>query len=543
MNMLGRFGQRMATPRDAASPPAPALILCNWAAMILAGLFNYLNAVPYSLTAVDTLISSALLVLGVAPLAWLQWHFPNRLIYALLTGIMVGLFVDLNDMPVLAAAMLVPGLAILAYVFPREAARLCAAIMGTVFVWQCITPWTRATVPDADWSVKASDRPALLHIILDSYTGPEGLALQGEMGAQARLSLKKLADDHGLWVAPRAFGRHPNTVNSLPEILSLAEFPAPAHPMRTNRLILPELPYLTGLGKLGYAVHVVQTDFIDLCRYNEVRSCRTVNRSDLSAMAAFGLPMVDRVQVILSNYLNFSALTAIAAGDLISISHWLGYSDERPLYLRAKLFSVTGAHELDRLASRISTIAPGNALIVHVLMPHDPYSFDENCALTPFSAWQYEETGPHWRKALAAYDRQLVCANRKIGKVIAQFRRSSGGRNGLVVIHGDHGSRIARDDVLFKPGARPSHDAVISHYSALFAVSAAPLKLSPAGEADSAQPRAVSGLLRALLNSDFTRLTPVGADEGRILLADENWQPRQAIGVAEPNVAVRNKAD
>lgn len=529
--------------QDAGFRSEGLLIACNWSIMILVGLFNYLNSVPFPLTAPESMVSSIGLVLWVLPLAWLQWHFTHRLIYALLVAVMMGLFVDLNDMPAVAAAILIPGLGILGFFARHVTARLCFAILATVFAWQCLTPWIRVAPAEIDWSTKASNEPALLHIIFDSYTGLDGLAVQGPMASHARQSVMALAANNGLEIVPHAFGRHPNTINSLAEILSLGEIPPPRQPMRSNHIAMPQLSYLRALKDRGYAVHVIQTDFIDLCAHNDVQSCRTVHRSDLSALRDSGRPLVDRVHVMLSSYLNFSGLTALTARHLLNLANGLGYADQRPFYQRTKLFSVTGARELDRLSDSIRSIASGNAAVVHVLLPHDPYAFAEDCTLLPPKAWRYEGTGQQWRETLAAYDRQLVCTNRKITDVIANFRQSTGGRNGLIVIHGDHGARVAERDVLFKNGEVPARDDLVRHYSALFAVSSAALETGQNDAQHQARPRSISGLLKAWIASDFTRFTPVGENEDQLFVADEQWQPRQSVRIAATDATAENGRD
>jgi len=494
--------------------------------MILGGLFNYLNNVPYPLLGSDVFLCGVFLLLCVVPMAWIQWHFSNRFIYALLTTILICLFADLNDMPRVAALPLTIGVGGLAFFFRIETTKLCAAIMGVVLFWQCLSPlmWEEASV---SWDTRLNGPPALLHVILDSYMGPDGLAARGEASRPAQLSIKQLAADYDLWVAPRAHARHPNTVNSLADILSLGKFPPPSTPMRTNHLVLPALPYLAALKEKDYAIHVVQTDFIDLCTHSDVASCRTVNRSNLSAMEAFGLPLADRVQVILANYFSLSGLTVLTADRAIKVAERLGYADRRPINLRAKLFSLTGADELGRLAREITSIGPGHAVIAHVLLPHDPYSFEENCTITPYSDWRYEAMEADWKQAQAAYERQLICANRKVADLIASFRQSPGGQNGIVIIHGDHGSRISKKGVEYRDGYAPSSEAIAAHYSALFAVSSRQLDKT----SGSMRLRAVSGLLRSLVESDFTRTTPGGPNDGLIMLANEEWQPKQTIPI------------
>jgi hypothetical protein len=86
---------------------------------------------------------------------------------------------------------------------------------------------------------------------------------------------------------------------------------------------------------------------------------------------------------------------------------------------------------------------------MHFLLPHYPYVLDENCRVKPpeqvrVPRWVTPYIGATFDQATAerAYWEQAACAHDRLMAIIDAILSSPDGKDAVIVVHGDHGSRL-----------------------------------------------------------------------------------------------------
>jgi arylsulfatase A-like enzyme len=96
----------------------------------------------------------------------------------------------------------------------------------------------------------------------------------------------------------------------------------------------------------------------------------------------------------------------------------------------------------------------GIAWFAHLLLPHRPVNADEECRVQtdPSRQLPYNDlpdehpTDLSWRAELRAYAGQVRCAHRVLAGVLDAIDRTVGRDHSIVIVHGDHGSRMHQFD-------------------------------------------------------------------------------------------------
>lgn len=121
-------------------------------------------------------------------------------------------------------------------------------------------------------------------------------------------------------------------------------------------------------------------------------------------------------------------------------------------------FALGAIAEFNRLKASLETARPGDAYFIHMLLPHYPYVVDSSCQPMPISQWiMLRFSGNPYRgnsRATQAlryshYWQQVKCANKLMGELLTRLKTLGLDKNTVLIIHGDHGSRITKIDPLF----------------------------------------------------------------------------------------------
>jgi len=142
-----------------------------------------------------------------------------------------------------------------------------------------------------------------------------------------------------------------------------------------------------------------------------------------------------------------------------------------------------------------------------------------DCAVKPPSTWEYRRSLHSLRTRQAAANEQMLCLTRKLEKTIAAFRASPGARDGIIVVHGDHGSRVTHHDPEQENKARLSKADLLAGYATLFAVRAP--GIAPGIEKT---PVAAPEVLGALTRNRFASVSGLKPGSGQIFLDGPEWQ-------------------
>jgi arylsulfatase A-like enzyme len=114
----------------------------------------------------------------------------------------------------------------------------------------------------------------------------------------------------------------------------------------------------------------------------------------------------------------------------------------------------------------------------HLLMPHGPYVFDAGCQLRP-GALKWRKNSPLYRKENTQSSRtlryhlyfdQVRCTTRRLQELFERMKSAGLFADALIIVHGDHGSRIFRVAPRAKNKDKLARQDLLDGFSTLFAV-------------------------------------------------------------------------
>jgi hypothetical protein len=164
----------------------------------------------------------------------------------------------------------------------------------------------------------------------------------------------------------------------------------------------------------------------------------------------------------------------------------------------------------DVVADELSKAQRGTFVFAHFLLPHYPYAYNASCeqprASTFLNRNDYDRANvaggimnvPEGRaERYRGYFQQMLCAQKKFDALIAAIPPSLR-QDAIIIVQGDHGSRISLVDPTTVAKAEPSASDYADMYSTLFAVR------SPSIERGyDTRVTPITCLLRSLVQSDF----------------------------------------
>jgi hypothetical protein len=169
---------------------------------------------------------------------------------------------------------------------------------------------------------------------------------------------------------------------------------------------------------------------------------------------------------------------------------------------------------VDAIAVDLSTAQRGDFILAHLMMPHHPYVYDANCKLRQPSEWLERmdrdappgvvNTPDSRATRYARYFDQAGCALKKLDTLMTAIPTSLR-RDAIVIIHGDHGSRIALIEPELPDASRMSASDYADGYSTLFAIRSPHLE---AGYDRRLAP--ITCLMRTLVESEFRSVSALG---------------------------------
>ncbi len=333
----------------------------------------------------------------------------------------------------------------------------------------------------------AAGPPPLVHIILDEHIGVEGIPSDIGDGAELRLHLRDLYEARGFSVFGRAYSMYFDTENALPNLLNFT-----AHD--TDRSLLDGITatrrmtrnaYFDLLAERGYRLRVYQSDFMDFCSGNDamIESCHTYRSTSPAAFRDLDVPVTGKLRLLWSMYLErastYVALRRGYRGLVHSRAQAFGIALPAWNWERSRVGPLPTVPVIDALAADLGQAAAGSAFFVHLLSPHYPYVFDRACQVNPrVDQWIYATdeslAGPRlnsdagWRLRYELYIDQTFCLHEQLAPVFDALANNAALKDAVVVIQGDHGSRINVHDPITGNVDRLTRDDFIDGFSTFF---------------------------------------------------------------------------
>lgn len=376
------------------------------------------------------------------------------------------------------------------------------------------------TLYDQSGAAKPSveQKPAIVHIILDEHIGVEGLARE-KWNDEIRSRLNKFYTDNGFKLFGGAYSDYYNTANSIPFTLSFGR----EEPVGAFFSSAKGNEYFRLLRKSGYRINVLQSEYIHYCPDPLVDRCTTYNSAYYGSVADTSLNAGDKAVIIAKKMVPDIVVKAASKAYLRLYDAGHGLPVPIPS-TNLNPTSINGLAALQRAEHDIRDLQPGQVYFAHILLPHMPYALRPDCSPAPIREWRERVRSQSLAERQQAYARQLACTTEQIASVLRSVDRSPAGRNSIIVIHGDHGSRITRFEPLLENVGRFNEADLIAGYSTLFAVRAP-------GVAPGYDPRhyRLVDLLHELAVSGFRSTGSKPAADPTVVLVDKKMIPRRRI--------------
>ena len=468
---------------------APVLIL-------LAPFVHFMSYYEYPLTSPSGLVGMGLFaVIGLA-LSQL-WIKAGPWKKAIVAGFLLALYADIQFSllisNILWFALAFLGAAAISRVLHEHIETLLTLVFATIIASTILLPsdayhpFNKGTGQEIEGDVT---KPAVLHIVLDEHMGVEGIANATADGAHMANQLKKLYLGRGFRLYGKAHSEYFYSKNSLSHMVNLAgahEDGLAEGSSSTFKVRATRNRYFEKMAKDGYRIEAYQSDYMDFCGHAESAPpfCLTYRPFPVAFIKDQPWPTSEKLQTLMGYYLTHSAFyTTVrqgwyllaAGGEKIGISlpawNW-EFSRSAPMGT---------LHLIDPLAQRLENASAGEIYFIHLLLPHSPYAFDAQCSLKPAHEWMErrdrvlpsaQANTPESRaQRYKSYVEQMACANTQVSKLIDAFESADIASGRVIMVHGDHGSRIATYDARVSRRDDLSPQDIVDNYSTLFAIKA-----------------------------------------------------------------------
>jgi len=374
----------------------------------------------------------------------------------------------------------------------RRLSRILTLIFGATVLATLLLPAQPSLQRDGDMTAPDPTRdnlPFILHLVMDEHIGIEGIPREFDPdgGIAARIRDDYLADD--FTVFGRAYSHYYLTNQSLANMLNFTSLDDPQHYF-DGRFVEGMRPrenaYFDYLRQRGYRLHVVQSDymhFLDPMRENGTGSSLTYASETISSLEGVDIPASEKVQFILGSYARLSffltrhklwyrSLRSCSLGRNLGLPAWDLSGD--------RLSSVATMTLLEAVGEDLRHAGPGRAYFIHLLLPHYPYSYRADCTVRPrASQWldaDHAAIAPRRNDTdsraarYPMYLEQLVCTHTRVREMFDLLRESGVWENTIVIVQGDHGSRIDRGPPNFAQAEYMEPLDYVDGFSTLFAV-------------------------------------------------------------------------
>lgn len=350
--------------------------------------------------------------------------------------------------------------------FPALVPFVLAALIVGAWLDNLISPSAR--LYELGPATEVTGKGPVIHLLMDGFIGPDGLA--GDEESQAlRSQVTSFFRDYDFKLYTRAYSHYSTTADSMTRLFNFRNDDESIF----QRVVLLKEPiafrdnaWFTALDQSGYKLVVYQTESVDFCSVPLAHPivCNVFPMPNLKTLHRdLDDPWV-RAQVLVRNLASQSMVITQKLRDLRMMGTWgISVHDERLL---------------TRLARDMKN-QPGNAYFAHVLLPHSPTIFREDCSIDygsePWVRWPHSAGSISNTPESAAIRRarivpQIKCSLRLLGGLFDELRVSGLYEKATIIVHGDHGTSA----YLTRPSAHTmdklTHRDLQEAYSTLFAV-------------------------------------------------------------------------
>lgn len=349
--------------------------------------------------------------------------------------------------------------AIFSFLHPNRALLLASsAAYAQIIVSAAMTPSFTLSLQES--SVTRSDLPSVIHVVLDEHAGMAAIPSRS-VSADKVQEFTDAYVKQGFTVFTHAYTADKLTQRSLVRMFNTTASPkwSQLAQRKTNPTSYKVL-YADNFDAIAQerAIDITQMTWIDFSL--ALRNNTALARNHLynvytarNALDAFPMSLPDRL--VLAKKLAIDWLRIGVHSPMVD-SNVTG---------RTNITALSSRYMLQQLTDRLACCGErGTYYFAHVLLPHFDYVFDESCHVRPIREWRGNAPrGSNGRAELSdriklyrLHFAQATCAAHDILAMVASLARNSKLADSVILIHSDHGSRIAiRDYEKSKP---PGYD-------------------------------------------------------------------------------------
>jgi hypothetical protein len=465
----------------------------------------FLNYNSYCLGCAETWIVLIALILF-AIVCSVVMLVSGRKVSALIMALLITAFIDLQFTPwnlwewadEWVAILLFAGMqSFVAFLFLKE--KLYTIATAVFLTFFAVTIFKLALNTNNNYSLfkhresGIQTAPRIIHLILDEHIGIEGIPTDIEGGLATKTLITQFYLKNGFQLFGGAFSRYFNTHNSISSMLNFgAENKDDGYIRGRNPYRLLRNKYFEMLSKKNYNIEVLSPGEVDFCSGLTVLISRCVqyNAESLHVLGKLDIRAAQKLQVILSRYLSQSSIASWIIPEVVLIYHSvLGGSDMSLLqwawaldHERTRLHSLNSLAVLESLWDNILSLPRGTALVAHLLIPHFPYVAKADCSIrSPSGNFLWNNRGLRTqaaptntidsrRERYGLYFQQVECVYLKLDKLFDRMRATGIYDDSIIIIHGDHGSKIVVTDSISENRHLLTKQDLVDGFSTFFAM-------------------------------------------------------------------------
>lgn len=311
--------------------------------------------------------------------------------------------------------------------------------------------------------------PVIIHVIADAFMSPNAFPKHNTESQITKESITNFQKNFGFRNYGHTFSKFNITQQSISSILNFQKEPSLETISSKIKLLpsgfqLDQNSYFDHLKSVGYQIHVYQNSSFNYCSHTAVTNCKSTSiYNPLDPSLTTIEPWIERT---INTFLTLSNINSMFFRVFNRLFSWV----IGPNFNFSELSSFVSLNILEKAFQEAFTAPRGTAIFVHILLPHPPYVWDENCqkSQTIIS----ENSDNHYNKEeieFVAYLKQTRCVIKKLSELMRQSLKSNTFSDTIVLIHGDHGSRITRFEEFLDYKGDPLNQTELANiFSTLF---------------------------------------------------------------------------
>jgi hypothetical protein len=388
--------------------------------------------------------------------------------------------------------------AISAFIFlwlvKEKAPKIIAFTFSIFILVTLIFPSDRFSPILKEYKQKTEEKslPTVVHIILDGHSGIEGLPREMVEGNKLKNDLIAFYNKNNFQLYGNAYSHYSITLNSIPSVFNfdtdIKLDKSYANEVTTDiEYELVENDYFKKMSELGYKIKVYQSKYLDYCqKIFRIASCYTYPIFSTHFLESISSSILTKAWVILNAHLMRSDYFWETKNSYWHLTKFVrqkfGLNLPFPWSWDGHRTSpIAASQALTTLTKDVQDSPSGTMFFAHLIAPHSPFVYDSNCQINndPISEWavSVDPTSHHMQNSISSrekrykkYFQQVKCVSNQLQELFDTMRRSNIFEEAVIIIHGDHGSRIRlRRPTLANQDEITSMD-LLDSFSALFAV-------------------------------------------------------------------------